>query len=118
MRILGLIVAIMACALFVCSAGTQDQGNSSSPAKAQEPADKVQELQRERIATLKDVADAEAKLYQSGNSSSEAVLEAKVLVCEAELDADEQGVDRIARLMRLVEAFKDYEEVAKARKMS
>jgi len=110
MRILALIV-IVAAGTFLPSARAQDKGN-----QALKSADKVKELQQERIATLKAMADVETALLKTGKTSPEAVLEARVLLGEAELDAAEKESDRITVLKNLVDVLKELEQTAKARK--
>jgi len=118
MRILALIVAVAAGTLLMASASPKDPENPPSKAEAQKSTDKVRALQKDRINTLKAVADLETRLYQSGKASPEAMLEARVLVCDAELDAAEKESDRITVLKSLVAELKEYEELARARKES
>jgi membrane fusion protein, multidrug efflux system len=118
MRIPALILAVAAGTLLFALASAQDGGSQSSKQETRQSADKVKELQKERIATLKAMTDVETRLHQNGKASPEAVLEARVLVCEAELDAAEKESDRITVLRNLVEVLKEHEEVAKARKKS
>jgi hypothetical protein len=116
MGIRGLIVAVAAGILFIASAGARDGESPPSQTNFQKSNDKIKQLQKERIATLKMTVDVETHLFQIGKSSHEAVLEAKVLVCEAELDAAEKPSDRITALKSLVDVLKDCEELAKVRK--
>jgi len=58
----------------------------------------------------------ETELYKSGNASPEAVQEARIVVCEAEVDAAENEADRVAALKSLVELLTQREETAKSRK--
>jgi hypothetical protein len=115
MGIRGLIVAVAAGILFIASAGARDGESTPSQTNIQKSNDKIKQLQKERVATLKMAVDVETHLFQIGKSSQEAVLEAKVLVCEAELDAAEKKSDRITALKSLVDVLKEYEELAKVR---
>jgi hypothetical protein len=115
MRIHALILAVAAGTLLLAAAGAQDGG--SQPSK-QAAAGRVKELQQERIATLKAMVEVQTALHKIAKASPEDVLEARGLVCEAELDAAEKESDRIAILKNLVEVLKDLEETAKARKRS
>lgn len=118
MRICALILALAAGTLLSAPASARDSETQSSKQVPQQSADKVKELQKERIATLKTVAEMETWLHKKGMASPEAVVEARVLVCEAELIAAEKDSDRITLLQNLVEVLKEHEELAKARKMA
>lgn len=96
----GLVFAVL-CALLVQAPDDADK--------------KVKELQKERIATLKAIADLNTRLFQSGRASFEAALEARVLVFEAELESAEKESDRSKLYENLVDVLKQYEEVAKQR---
>ena len=118
MRGLALILTVAVAMLPMPPASAQDKGEASSSQETEKSTDKVKELQQERIATLKAVAEMETLLYQRSKTSLEDVHEAKVLVCEAELDAAEKESDRITVLQNLVEVLKQYEELAKVRKQN
>lgn len=115
MRIQALLLAVVAGAILLTLARAQD---GESPRGKQETSDKVKALQQERIATLKTMAEVETALHSIGHASPEEVLEARVLVGEAELDAAETGPDRITCLKNLVEVLKELEETANGRKNS
>ena len=116
MGIRTLILAATAGALLLAPASAQDDESQSVKQEVQKSADKVKELQQERIATLKTIVEMETALHKMGSASPESVLEARMLVCEAELDAAENESDRITILKNLVQVLKDLEESAKARK--
>jgi RNA polymerase sigma factor (sigma-70 family) len=78
----------------------------------EESARKIQELQKERIATLKDMADALTRLFQSGRGAFEPVLEARLLVLQAELDAAEKESERITLYKNFVDLLKQHEKWA------
>src|SRR5262249_43027192 len=83
--------------------------------QAEESAKKVKELQKERIATLKEMRDAISKLFQSGHASFDAVLEARQLLLKAELDGAEKESDRITLYKNFVDESKKIENLAEAR---
>jgi hypothetical protein len=133
MRMPALILIVMAAALPMTPASPQEKGNPpfeelpppeglrpvkkqiAEPAKKQieEPAKTVKELQKERIATLKQMADITTQMFQRGNVRSfEEVLEARLLVLEAELDAAEKESDRITLYKNIVDVLKEYETIA------
>lgn len=74
---------------------------------------KIKELQKERIDTLKDLVDQLGKLYGSGLVESGEVLEARMLLFKAELDAAE--TDRVGIFQKTVEALKAQEELARSK---
>jgi hypothetical protein len=115
MRTPALILTVMAATLLIARASPQDGVNSSRKDQAEESGRKIKELQKERIATLKEMADISTRLFQNGRGSFEAALEARVLVFEAELDAAEKESDRITLYKDLVKVLKEYEELAKER---
>lgn len=118
MRVYALIVAVAAGTLLLVPAGGQEGEGPSKKPRAEQSADKVKDLQKERLATLKTVAEMEAELYKIGQGTTDAMLEARVLVAEAELEAAEKESDRVAVLKNLVETLKACEETAKARKVA
>ena len=115
MRTPALILTVTAATLLMAPASPQAGVNLSRRDQAEESARKVKELQKERIATLKQMADAIARLYQSGHGSPEEVYEARLLVLEAELDAAEKGSDRITLYKSIVDVSKQFENLAEER---
>jgi membrane fusion protein (multidrug efflux system) len=115
MRMPALILTVVAATLLMAVASAQDRVNLSRKEEIQKSAKKVKELQKERIATLKAMADLNARLFQSGRVSFEAALEARVMVFEAELGAAEKESDRVTLYKNLVDVLKEHEEVAKQR---
>lgn len=116
MRIWALIVAVLAVVFLSAPASAQDAGSPPGKPAVRQIAGKIGELQKLRIVTLKALVDTETALYSIGKTSPEAVLEAKVLLHEAELAAAEKDSDRIGILQSLVDARTQQEETAKARK--
>ena len=115
MRRPALILTVMAATLLIAPASPQDGVHPSREDQTEESARKIKGLQKERIATLKEMADLNTRLFQSGHASFEAALEARVLVFEAELDAAEKESDRITLYKNLVDVLKGYEELANQR---
>src|SRR5262249_23031040 len=112
MRMPALILTVVAATLLTAPASAQDRVNLPRKEQIQKSAKKVKELQKERIATLKAMADINTRLFQSGRAPFEAALEARVLLFEAELDAAEQESDRITLYKNLVDVLKEYEVAA------
>jgi outer membrane protein TolC len=115
MRMLALILTVMAAALLVASANPQDKGNPPRKGRTEESAKKIKELQKERIATLKQMSDGFTKLFQNGNVSLEDLCEARLLVPKAELDAAEKESDRITLYKKIVNELKELETLAENR---
>jgi hypothetical protein len=112
MRMLALILAVMVATLPVAPASSQDKANPPPKDQAEESANKIKELQKERIVTLKQLADQTTKRFQSGAVSFEEVWEARLLVLKAELDAAERQSDRVPVYKKIVDMMKEYEVVA------
>jgi hypothetical protein len=117
MRMLALILTVLAATMLIAPASQQDKVNPSRKDQKEASAKKVKELQKERIATLKEMADAITELYRSGHvgTSYGEVLEARLLVFKAELDAAEKQSDRITLYKNIVDLLKKYEDFAKTR---
>jgi len=115
MRMPALILIVMAATLPMAPASSQDKGNPPRKDQTDESAKKVKELQKERIATLKQLVDQLTTQYRNNRVSFEEVLEATLLVLKAELDAAEKEADRITVYKNTVDVLKQYEETAKAR---
>ncbi len=122
MRMLVLTLIAMVVTLPMAPASAQDRVNPPRKDQAQESAKRVKELQKERIATLKEMAEGVADLFQHGNVSFEEVLEARLLLLKAQLDAAEKESDRIALYKNIVDELKKFETFAdtkvKAARMS
>src|SRR4051812_26944475 len=116
MRIPALILAVTAGTLLSSSVSAQEDRSQPFKQESKQFADKTTKLQQERIATLKRMTEVETDLLRIGKTPPEAVLEARVLLGEAELDAAQHEADRLIALQGLVEVLKELEETAKARK--
>ena len=113
MRMPALILTVMAAALLMSPASPQAKVNLSRKDQTEESAKKIKELQKERIATLKQLADITTQMFQRGNVRSfEEVLEARLLVLDAELDAAEKESDRVTLYKNMVDVLKEYETIA------
>jgi membrane fusion protein (multidrug efflux system) len=110
-----LILTVVAATPLTAPASPQDSVNLSRKEQIQKSARKVKELQKERIATLKAMADLNTKLFQSGRGSFEAAFEARVLVFEAELAAAEKESERIRLYKNFLDVLKEYEDLARQR---
>ena len=64
----------------------------------QAPADKIKELQKERIATLRECADMAAELYSKGRLEFIDAIEARLLLLKAEVEVAEKEAERITLL--------------------
>jgi outer membrane protein TolC len=89
----------------------------SSPATPQDkgPSDRIKDLQKQRIDTLKQASAIGLKLYQSGRIEVGEVLEDRMTLLKAEIDATEKKADRIPVYTQAVDSLKQFEEVAKGR---
>lgn len=95
MRMFAPILTVLFSTLLMASASAQAKENLPGKEAIQKSSPKVKELQKERIAALKTMAELNTLLFQKGHASLDAALEARVLVFEAELEAAEKESDRI-----------------------
>lgn len=107
MRISALILVAVIGTLLLFSAHAEEKNDAA--------ADRIQDLQRERISALKTMAEMQIRLFEIGKSSAGDVAEARVLVCEAELQVAANRSERIAALKKLVAVLKECENLAQAR---
>lgn len=94
--------------------GTTQKEGVNRTDQREESAKRIKELQKEQIATLKKMVNQATVQFQSGRISYEPVMEARLLLLKAELDAAEKEADRITVLKNFVEAMKQGETLAKA----
>jgi hypothetical protein len=106
---LPLILSFATSALLVVSA-------DSLTARIDESTAKIKELQKERIATLRELVTLSTKLYQSARASYDEALDAQVQLLKAELDAADKASDRVALYNDFVATMKGYEKLAAAQK--
>ena len=109
MRVPALILTVMAATLLCAPASPRGGENPSREGPTEGPAKKVKELQKERIATLKEMAAQIATLYKSGRALGVDLYEARLLVLKAELDAAEKDSDRVTLCKKIVDVLKEYE---------
>jgi outer membrane protein TolC len=114
MRIPSLILAAVAATLLTGPASSQEKADQPGKDKAEGSTKKVKELQKERIATLKMVVEISEKLAKSARIEIGDLLEAKMSLLKAELDAAEKESDRIALYKTAIDSLKEYEALAKA----
>jgi hypothetical protein len=129
MRMPALILTVMAATLLIAPASPQQKANPPleelpSPdarpqAKEQKegPAKTVKELQKERIATLKEMVEQISEQFKNPrlHVSFDELLEARLLLLKAELDAAEKESDRINLYKSTIAELKKYEEWADGR---
>jgi outer membrane protein TolC len=96
-------------------AGAEDKVNPQPKEQIEGSTEKVEELQKERIATLKELVDQAAGLFKTGRASYEEVLESRMMLPKAELDVAENESERITLYKKTIDALKEYEEWANAR---
>lgn len=114
MRTSALIPSVMAM-LLIAPAGAQDQANPPPSQQRPESATKVKGLQAERLAILNSLTEQLGKLYESGQVEVDEVIEARVQLFQAGLDAAETQSDRLTLYKNIVKELKRYEEIAQAR---
>jgi hypothetical protein len=112
MRMPALILTVLAATLLMAPAIPQDRVKPSPKERIEESAKKVKELQKERIATLKQMVDVDSKLERDRVVSFDEVIEARLLVLNAELDAAERESDRVTLYKNIVDVLKEYETFA------
>jgi hypothetical protein len=107
---------LAAAALLVSPARSQERASPAGKSPADESVKKVKELRKERIAVLKEYVAVLIELRKKpvpdefgGGVQYEDVLEAKRLLCEAELEAAETDTERVELYTRLVGVLKDLE---------
>jgi membrane fusion protein (multidrug efflux system) len=110
-----LILAVMAATLLIAPGSPQDKVNLPRKEQVQKSAKKVKELQKERLAVLRALRDQLARLYQNARVGIDELLEARVQLFQAELDAAEKQSDRLTLYKNLVEELKQYEKIAHAK---
>ncbi len=115
MRKPALILAVLAATLLMAPASPQDRVKPSPKERIEESVRKVKELQKDRIATLKQMVDLDSQLQGRGVVPFDEVVEARLLLLNAELDAAEKESDRVALYKNIVDELKKYETFAERR---
>lgn len=116
MQVTARIVVVLAGMVLIAAASAQEKETKRSNQESAKPVDRAKELQKERVAILKTLVEVETSLLKNAKTTPEAMLEAKLSVCEAEFESAVQDADRIAALKGLVDVLKHLEETAKSRK--
>lgn len=80
------------------------------------PAQKIKALQKERIAALEGAVGGFTILIKVGRDwAFDDLIEARLLLLQAELNVAEKGADRISLYKKAIDALKQYEEMANTR---
>jgi hypothetical protein len=77
---------------------------------------RVRALQKERIATLDDIATSSMALAKKGRGEFGEALDARMALLRAELEIAEQEADRVSLYKKALESMKELEQLAVARK--
>jgi outer membrane protein TolC len=107
-------VALVLLALFLAPTPS----TKAQKKEADESARKIKELQKERIATLKELVDQAAGLINAGKAGYIDLLDARRMLLKAELDATEKEAERITIWKNEVDRWKDAEKAAEKLKES
>ncbi len=113
MRMTALIPAAVAATLLAGQATPQTPAPASP--KGREPGPAVKELQKERIATLKRVADAATKMAQSGRLEVWEAVEDRMALLRAEVEATERAAERVPLYTTALGSLAEFEAIAKGR---
>jgi hypothetical protein len=109
---------ILAVASTLSAAPPTPRDGAKPPVKEQleASAERIKELKKERIAALKEQIETLNSILPrpalAGWDRSGELLEARLLLLQAELEVTEEGADRIALYRGAVESLKQYEEAA------
>ncbi len=115
MKATALIVMLMATALVVSAANSQDTGGAKNEAESTK---KIKELQKERLNVLSAMAESAGVLVRDGRVLLEVAYEARQQLLQAQIEYADDDAQRIQFYESYVEALKQYEELAIARKES
>ena len=121
MRPLALLLAVMAAALMIAPARSQDDANpkpkdqnAEAAKKVADPADKIKELQKERIAALREYADMAAELYSKARVEAIDAYKPRLLLLNAEVELAATEADRITLFKGAIDDLNKLEEFFKA----
>lgn len=114
MKMPALILVAVATTLPVAPASPRDDAKPPAEEPVEAPAQKIKDLQKERIETLEKLVDQLNKLAQASRVEFGEVLEARLQLFQARLDGAEKIADRVTICKEAIEALKKYEEVASA----
>jgi hypothetical protein len=113
MKATALIVMLMATALVVSAANSQDTAGANKP---DESAKKIKDLQKERLDVLAAMAESAGILAKQARVSLENACEAQQQLLQAQIEYADNDAQRARFYESYIEALKQYEELAKARK--
>jgi outer membrane protein TolC len=84
----------------------------SAQAQEKPKNEKINELLKERLATVKKLAEATQAAYQQGRATIAEVTQANALLLKAELELCQSNKERLAVHERALALAKEYEKVA------
>jgi hypothetical protein len=113
MKMPALFLTFVAMLLHVTPASAED--GAKPVAKDSTTAQKIKELQKERIETLRKLVEQLTKLAVNARAEFSEALEARLQLLQAEADAAETAADRIALYKAAIDSLKQYEELATGR---
>lgn len=89
------------------------QPASVAPVAEREKPDSIEELQKKRIAVLKEILDITEKSFKSGQTSFDRVGKARLVLLQAQLDASQTKEERIRLLGEMVKHAETMEAAVK-----
>jgi hypothetical protein len=92
--------------------------NPTPKEQIEESMKRLKELRQQRIATLKETADQMEALYKNARESVDALIDAKQLLLQAELEGAEKESDRIALYQKYVQTMGEYEALAESKRQA
>ena len=107
------IVMLMATALVVSAAHSQDSGGAKNEAESTK---RIKELQKERLSVLSAMAESAGILLQQGRVSPEVVYESRQELFQTQIEYADDDAQRIQFCESYIEALKKYEQLMIARK--
>ncbi len=115
MRQPALILTVLAASLLIAPASPREGADPPPKDQKEESAMKIKELQKERLATLEALVDATTRLYQQARVEYGEVIATMELLFKAQLEVAEKESDRITLYKKMVDMWKQSEELAKQR---
>jgi membrane fusion protein (multidrug efflux system) len=120
MKMPATLLAVLAATLLIARVGAQDKANPPRPepvpgSAKMGAAKTVKELQKERLAVLQELTDQLTRLYQNARVDLRELLEARLQLLQAQLDAAEKPSERLALYKNIVDELRQYEKIAQAK---
>lgn len=115
MKMAATFLTAVAAILSVAPASPQDGVNPRAKEQIEASAQRIKDLQKERIAVLERVVEQLNALAQRAQAEPGEVMEATLLLFQARLDAAEKMADRVTLYKNLANLLKQYEEAAHQR---